>query len=81
LIKEGLLRVEEQSAWSLTLVPSSWGLAVQIRELMRADLDGDTQEEILVFHLTFATAGSLRAGVTRRAKMMADGLLYPFDIL
>ena len=80
LIREGLLRVEQQSAWSLTLIPSSGGLAVQISELMRADLDGDTQEEILIFHLTFATEGTLRAGVTRRAKMMADGLLFPVDL-
>ncbi len=74
------MRVEQQSAWSLTLIPSSGGLAVQISELMRADLDGDTQEEILIFHLTFATEGTLRAGVTRRAKMMADGLLFPVDL-
>ena len=44
---------------------------------MRADLDGDTQEEILVFSLTFAPQGSLRAGITLRAKMKNDGNLWP----
>ncbi len=54
-------------------VSFSDGLAVILRELMRADLDDDGFEEILVHHYVYAPEGTL--GVTVRAKMDSTGLL------
>jgi hypothetical protein len=44
---------------------------------MRADLDGDNNEEILVFVLAFAQQGTYRAGIVERAKVNDGGLLAP----
>jgi hypothetical protein len=64
-------------AGQVIVVAQPDGLGVQLRELMRADLDGDTQEEILIFSLTFAPQDSLRASITLRTKMKTDGILWP----
>lgn len=54
------------------------GLDVMMRESMRADLDGDRWEEILVFHYLSAArvGGSLGAGQAVMAKIGDDGLLH-----
>lgn len=54
------------------------GLDVMMRESMRADLDGDRWEEILVFHYLSAAraGGSLGAGQAVMAKIGVDGLLH-----
>jgi hypothetical protein len=72
-------QIEEQSEWSLT-VHSDYGFSVIIRELMRADLDGDNNEEILVFVLAFAQQGTYRAGILKRAKVNDGGLLAPVPL-
>jgi hypothetical protein len=74
-----LVQVAEQSEWSLTL-DSDYGFSVLVHELMRADLDGDTNEEILVFSFAFAREGSFRAGSVLRAKPNEAGLLIPLPI-
>jgi hypothetical protein len=79
LIMAGIAQIEEQSEWSLT-VHSDYGFSVIIRELMRADLDGDNNEEILVFVLAFAQQGTYRAGIVERAKVNDGGLLAPVPL-
>jgi hypothetical protein len=53
-------------------------LDVMMRESMRADLDGDGWEEILVFHYVSAarSGGTLGAGGAFMAKVGEDGLLH-----
>ncbi len=48
-----------------------------LSELFRADLDQDGEEEILIFELTYAPQGTLRAGSVRVAKPDANGILQP----
>lgn len=79
LIDAGLAKASEHTQWEV-VVDSDHGLSVMLRELMRGDLDGDSQEEILVYDLTFARGGTLRAGVVRHAKLGPDNLLAPIDI-
>jgi hypothetical protein len=76
LINAGIAQIEEQSEWSLT-VHSDYGFSIQMRELMRADLDSDSNEEILVFALAFAPKGTYRASTVERAKVNDEGLLAP----
>jgi hypothetical protein len=71
----GIAQIEEQSEWSLT-VHSDYGFSVIIRELMRADVDGDNNEEILVFVLAFAQQGTYRAGIVERAKVNDGGFWH-----
>lgn len=52
------------------------GFSARISELIRADLDGDGHEEILVNAVAYAARGTLRAGGVEVAKMQ-DGLLVP----
>jgi hypothetical protein len=68
--------IDEQSEWLLT-VHSEYGFSVLLRELMRADLDGDSKEEVLVFTLNFAQGGTFRAGAVVQAKINREGLLAP----
>jgi len=57
------------------------GMAVRISEMFRADVDGDGEEEIVVFHLLYATGGTLCAGGVCVAKPnSADGILHSADI-
>ncbi len=79
LMAEGICVVADQDEWRVAIEPAR-GLAVSISELFRADLDGDGDEEILVFDLTYAPHGSLRAGSVRIAKPDANGILQPVDI-
>lgn len=54
------------------------GLDVMMRESMRADLDGDRWEEILVFHYLSAAraGGSFGGGQAVMARIADDGLLH-----
>lgn len=79
LMAEGVCVVADQDEWRVAIEPAK-GLAVSISELFRADLDGDGNEEILVFDLTYAPHGTLRAGSVRIAKPDANGILQPVDI-
>lgn len=59
------------------------GLDVMMRESMRADLDGDRWEEILVFHYLSAAraGGSFGGGQAVMAKIGDDGLLHMKEYL
>jgi len=76
LVSESACRVVSQSEWQFSIEPRK-GLAVAVSELFRADLDDDGAEEILVFDLTYAPHGTLRAGGVRIAKPDRDGILQP----
>lgn len=76
LIAAGACEVVHQDEWSLAIEPRN-GLAIAISELFRADLDNDGQEEILVFDLTYAPHGTLRAGSVSVAKPDEHGILQP----
>lgn len=76
LIAEGACDVVEQEDWRVAIEPRN-GFALALSELFRADLDGDGEEEILVFDLLYATGGTLRAGSVGIAKPDADGILQP----
>lgn len=76
LLAEGACQIVEQQDWHFAVEPRN-GLAVAISELFRADLDGDGAEEILVFELTYAPEGTLRAGRVRIAKPDGEGILQP----
>jgi hypothetical protein len=82
LVDAELLEVEDKSVWVLTAHPNPnvGGLSIQLRELMRADLDRDGREEILVSSLIFARQGTLRAPSVCGAKMNPEGLLEPFHL-
>jgi hypothetical protein len=72
--RSGTCHIETQDQWELRFSVDS-GLSVIMRELLRADLDGDGSEEILVFHYVYAPQGSLGAGMVATAKMDREGLL------
>lgn len=76
LVDHGACNVVEATDWKFDIHPSK-GLALQVSELFRADLDNDGAEEILVFNLVYAPAGTLRAGTVVVAKPRIDGLIYP----
>jgi hypothetical protein len=76
LVAEGACRVASQQDWQFSIEPRK-GLAVAISELFRGDLDDDGAEEILVFDLTYAPHGTLRAGGVRIAKPDRYGILQP----
>lgn len=78
LLAEGACRIVSQHDWQVAIEPRR-GLAVAISELFRADLDGDGSEEILVFDLTYAPQGTLRAGGVRIAKPDGEGILQPVE--
>jgi HNH endonuclease len=78
LVSDGACRVVTATDWNFDVVPVK-GLALSLTELFRADLDNDGAEEILVFDLTYAPQGSLRAGSVTIARPTSDGLLYPDD--
>jgi len=76
LVLEGACTVVEQDDWRVRL-ESAGGFGVALSELFRADLDGDGEEEILIFDLLYATGGTLRAGSVAIAKPNVDGILQP----
>jgi hypothetical protein len=76
LVAEGACQVIKATEWTFKIDPNK-GLALMVSELFRADLDGDGDEEILVFNLTYATHGTLRAGFVIVAEPRIDGLIYP----
>lgn len=55
------------------------GFSTRLSETMRADLDGDGHEEILVNAVAYAVGGTFRAGGAEMAKM-EDGLLVPKEV-
>lgn len=76
LVAEGACTVIEQDEWRVRLEPAG-GFGLVLSELFRADLDGDGEEEIMVFDLLYATEGTLRAGGVAIAKPDAHGILQP----
>ncbi|MDB5580294.1 MAG: hypothetical protein JWR80_5470 [Bradyrhizobium sp.] len=76
LVAEGACTVIEQDDWRV-VIELAGGFGLALSELFRADLDGDGEEEILVFDLLYATGGTLRAGSVGIAKPDADGILQP----
>lgn len=78
LVAAGECTVVDATDWRFAVVPKR-GLALAVSELFRADLDGDGAEEILVFDLSYASHGTLRAGAVTIAKPSENGLLEPAD--
>jgi hypothetical protein len=62
--------------WELHFKSES-GFAVVLKELLRADLDRDGEEEILIYSYFYSLEGTLGAGVVLMAKIDSDGLLHP----
>lgn len=79
LLQEGVCAVARQDEWQFA-IEHDRGLSVLVSELFRADLDGDGEEEILVFDLSYAPEGTFRAGSVRIAKPDRNGILQPVDI-
>jgi hypothetical protein len=77
LAQAGICHIEKQDRWELHFRIDE-GFSVVMRELLRADLDGDGWEEILVFHYMYAPLGTFGAGFVLMAKMDA-GLLHMTD--
>jgi hypothetical protein len=73
-VQGGTCNIEKQDQWELHFHVDD-GLSVIMRELLRADLDGDGKEEILVFHYVYAPEGTFGAGMVATAKMDPEGLL------
>jgi hypothetical protein len=78
LVQAGTCHIEKQDQWELRFDVED-GFSVLMRELLRADLDGDGKEEILVFHYMSAPKGSFGAGNVTMAKMDHEGLLRRHD--
>lgn len=76
LVSAGACTIVEQDDWRVVIEPAG-GFGLALSELFRADLDGDGEEEILVFDLLYATGGTLRAGSVAVAKPDAEGILQP----
>lgn len=77
VVKAGICEVESVGDHEVRFIVHN-GLDVMMRELMRADLDGDRWEEILVFHYLSAAraGGSFGGGQAVMAKIGDDGLLH-----
>ena len=73
-VRSGNCHIEKQDQWELRFSVDS-GLSVIMRELLRANLDGDGSEEILVYHYVYAPEGTLGVGMVAIAKMDREGLL------
>jgi len=79
LIEADLCEIRQLSALECDL-GSKRGFPVRIAELFRADVDGDGEEEIVVFLGAYADGGTFRAGRVKLAKpSKADGLIYPVE--
>lgn len=76
LIAEGACNVERQDEWHVDIRPHK-GLGLMLSELLRADLDSDGKEEVLIFNLMYAPEGTLRAGHIQVAKPDEHGILQP----
>lgn len=59
----------------IILPPGGGGIGMRLVELLRADLDADGEEEILVACTGFATGGTLRFGGVYRGKPRPDPLI------
>lgn len=79
-VSAGVARVRTQDAWSLDL---DWdeGYSVRLAELLRADLDGDEHEEILVSCVGYAEQGTLRLPLVAHGKVDAAGIIQVGQIL
>lgn len=77
VVKAGMCEVESLGDHEVRFIVHD-GLDVMMRESMRADLDGDQLEEILVFHYLSAAraGGSFGGGQAVMAKIGHDGLLH-----
>lgn len=74
LVAAGACELVESTDWRFDVIPAR-GFALAVSELLRADLDGDDAEEILVFDLAYATGGTFRAGTVSVAKPGIDGII------
>ncbi|MBO9560936.1 MAG: hypothetical protein J7515_20420 [Caulobacter sp.] len=55
----------------------AYGFSLRLSDLMRADLDGDDEEEVLIYQLHYAEEGTFRAGSVGVAKCDEAGLIQP----
>lgn len=69
---------EEEDDWMASF---HWndGFSVKMYELMRADLDEDGQEEVLISRIGWAKEGTLRMPQIHMAKPDSEGLIFPYD--
>jgi hypothetical protein len=74
VVGAGICHIDMQGQWELHF-HIDFGFSVVMRELLRADLDHDGQEEILIYHHMKARGGSLSSGRVMVAKMSDEGLL------
>jgi len=70
--------IEEGDDW---IASFHWdhGFSVKMYELMRADLDEDDQEEVLISRIGWAKGGTLRMPQINMAKPDGTGLIFPYD--
>lgn len=79
LVTEGACQILEATDWRFDLQPTK-GFALCVSELLRADLDNDGAEEILVFDLAYAIDGTFRAGTVTTGKPGLNGIISPPDL-
>lgn len=74
LVSTGVCEIAVLSKGAFEITSAAMG--VRISEMFRADVDGDGEEEIVVFCFSFAVGGTLRAGQVSIAKpRSSDNLL------
>ncbi|GAA0775737.1 hypothetical protein GCM10009434_24120 [Brevundimonas olei] len=78
LLAGGFAKLVQQGKWMVDIEYDA-GLSTKLSELVRADLDNDGHEEILVNAVAYAPGGTLRAGSVQMAKMR-DGILVPMSV-
>jgi hypothetical protein len=74
VLREGGIRIKDVSSNRLIFEWQSAGSVLQ--ELLRADLDNDGVEEILIQHYVYATEGTL--GIASIGMLKRTGLAVPF---
>ncbi|MBZ5493177.1 MAG: HNH endonuclease [Acidobacteriia bacterium] len=76
LARAGNLKIVDVSSTRLVF---EWeGAGAMLRELLRADLDGDGVEEILVEHYTYAVGGTLGFGGAGTLRRLGPDLMFEY---
>ena len=75
-VAAGLCEIKSQGRTEIDLAVK-YGFSLRLADLLRADLDHDDDEEVLVYSVSYAEGGTFRAGAVEIAKCDAEGLLQP----